>query len=138
MDQVEATQTLNNASFKVQKTSQPSATVPAGSVIATNPPVGSSAPHGATVTIVVSTGPEQVTVPNVTTPSNPMTQAQATSALTAAGLDVRVVMIPSSAPNNGKVITQSPVAGTTVSKGATVTITVGTGPGATTTTTSTP
>ena len=137
MDQVEATQTLNNASFKVQKSSEPSATVPAGSVISTNPAAGSAAPHGATVTIIVSTGPEQVTVPNVSTPGNPMTQAQATSALTAAGLDVRVVMIPSSAPNNGKVITQSPVAGTTVNKGATVTITVGTGPGSPTTTAST-
>ncbi len=79
----------------------------------------------------VSTGPEQVTVPNVVG----KTQSDATSILTAASFDVRVVQVPSSASNTGKVITQAPLAGTDVNKGTQVTITVGTGPGTTTTTT---
>jgi eukaryotic-like serine/threonine-protein kinase len=61
-------------------------------------------------------------------------QSDATSALTNAGLDVRVVQVPSSASNTGKVITQDPSAGTEVNKGSQVTITVGTGPGGVTTT----
>ncbi|MGZ4690021.1 MAG: Stk1 family PASTA domain-containing Ser/Thr kinase [Acidimicrobiia bacterium] len=135
MDQVEATQTLNNAAFKVQKSTAPNNTVPAGSVISTTPAAGTAAPRGSVVTINVSTGPDQVNVPNVSNPSSPMTQAQATNTLTNAGLDVRVVFVPSSVSNNGKVITQSPSAGTTVNRGTSVTITVGTGPGSTTSTT---
>ena len=51
---------------------------------APTPPRASQAPRGSTVTIIVSTGPEQVTVPNVVG----RTQADATSALTDAGFDV--------------------------------------------------
>lgn len=130
-DQVEATQTLNNAGFKVQKASQPSSTVPAGSVISTSPAAGTQAQRGSVVTINVSTGPEQADVPDVVG----QTQSDASAALTNAGFDVRVVQVPSSTSNMGKVITQSPAAGTNVDKGTTVSITVGTGPGTTTTTT---
>jgi serine/threonine-protein kinase len=131
-DQVEATQTLNTAGLKVSKTTQPSSTVPAGSVISTNPAAGTQAPRGSTLTMVVSSGPEQVDVPNVVG----RTQSDATSALTAAAFDVRVVQVPSSPANSGKVITQAPIAGQTVNKGTQVTITVGTGPGGSTTTSS--
>jgi eukaryotic-like serine/threonine-protein kinase len=129
-DQVEATQTLNNAGLRVQKASRASSSVPAGSVIDSNPGAGASVARGSTVTINVSTGPEQVQVPNVIG----QTQSAATQALTNAGLDVRVVQVPSTAPNNGKVITQSPTSGSTVDRGTTVTIDVGTGPGGSTTT----
>ncbi len=131
VDQVEATQTLNNAHFKVQKSNQPSNNVPAGSVVSTNPAAGATAPRDSVVTIFVSTGPEQVTVPNVVG----RTQPDATSTLTGAAFDVRVVQVPSSPANSGKVITQSPIAGATVNKGTQVMITVGTGPAGTTTTT---
>jgi serine/threonine-protein kinase len=129
-DQVEATQTLNDAGLKVSKTTQPSSTVAAGSVISTSPAAGVQAPRGSTVTMVVSTGPQQVDVPNVIG----KTQSDATSTLTAAAFDVRVVQVPSTPANSGKVITQAPTAGTTVNKGTQVTITVGTGPGGSTTT----
>jgi len=130
-DQVEATQILNDAGLKVQKTNQASSSVPAGSVVGTDPAAGAQAPRGSTVTMFVSTGPDQVNVPNVIGD----TQADATSTLTDAAFDVRVVQVPSSASNMGKVITQAPNAGTTVNKGTQVTITVGTGPGTTSTST---
>jgi serine/threonine-protein kinase len=130
MDQVEATQTLNNAGLRVQKQSRASDSVPSGTVIDSSPGAGTPVARGTTVTINVSTGPEQVQVPNVIG----QTQSSATSTLTGAGLDVRVVQVPSSPSNTGKVITQSPTAGNTVDRGTTVTIDVGTGPGGSTTT----
>jgi serine/threonine-protein kinase len=129
-DQVEATQTLNNAGLRVQKASKASSSVPAGTVIDSNPGAGTQVARGSTVTINVSTGPEQVQVPNVIG----QTQSSATQQLTGAGLDVRVVQVPSSAPNTGKVITQTPSSGATVDRGTAVTIDVGTGPGGSTTT----
>jgi serine/threonine-protein kinase len=130
-DQVEAAQILTDAGLKFQKTNMASSTVPAGSVISTSPAAGTQAPRGSTVNMNVSTGPEQVSVPNVVGKS----QADATSILTAAAFDVRVVQVPSSASNMGKVIAQAPLAGTNVNKGTQVAITVGTGPGTTSTTT---
>jgi serine/threonine-protein kinase len=129
-DQVEATQTLNNAGLRVQKASKASSSVPAGTVIDSNPGAGTQVARGSTVTINVSTGPEQVQVPNVIG----QTQSSATQQLTGAGLDVRVVQVPSSAPNTGKVVTQTPPSGATVDRGTAVTIDVGTGPGGSTTT----
>ena len=64
-DQVEAAQILTDAGLKFQKTNMASSGVPAGSVISTNPAAGTQAPRNSTVTMNVSTGPEQVTVPNV-------------------------------------------------------------------------
>jgi serine/threonine-protein kinase len=129
MDQVEATQTLNNAGLRVQKQSKASSSVPAGTVIDSSPSAGTQVARGSTVTINVSTGPEQVQVPNVIGQS----QSAATSTLTGAGLDVRVVQVPSSPSNTGKVIAQNPSSGS-VDRGSTVTIDVGTGPGGSTTT----
>ncbi len=131
MDQVEATQTLNDAGFKVAKASQASATVPAGTVISTAPAIGTQAQRGSTVTLNVSTGPDTANIPDVVGQG----QNDASTALADAGFDVRVVQVPSSTSNMGKVITQSPAAGVNANKGTTVTITVGTGPGTTTTST---
>ena len=88
-DQVEATQTLNSAGFRVRKETQPSSTVAAGDVISTTPAAGNPAPRGSTVTINVSTGPETATVPNVVGD----TQSSATDELTNAGFDVTVVSV---------------------------------------------
>jgi eukaryotic-like serine/threonine-protein kinase len=133
MDQVEATQTLNSAGFRVQKATAASASVPSGSVINSNPAAGTQAPRNSLVTINVSTGPEQVAVPNVIG----RTQSDATAALAGAGFNVVVVQVPSSSSNMGRVITQSPDAGTSVDRGTQVTITVGTGPSGSTTTSTT-
>jgi serine/threonine-protein kinase len=131
-DQVAATQTLASQSFRVQKTTQPSSTVPVGTVISTNPAPGTEVRKGDSVTIVVSTGPEQVPVPNVVG----QTQAGATGTLQALDFKVSVQTVASTPANAGKVIAQSPTGGSTAPKGSTVTITVG-APVATTTTTTT-
>jgi serine/threonine-protein kinase len=128
LSQVEATQRLANAGFRVSATSEPSSDVDAGNVIRTQPGAGSQAAKDSTVTIVVSSGPKQVSVPDVTGAS----QSSATSQLEGAGLKVSVNTITS--PGNvGKVISQDPSGGTKVNVGTTVTITVG---AAATTTTS--
>ncbi|MSO38180.1 MAG: PASTA domain-containing protein, partial [Acidimicrobiia bacterium] len=125
-----ATQTLAHAGFIVERSTAASDTVPSGAVISTSPAAGQPAAKESTIKIVVSTGPEQATVPNVVSQS----EATATNTLTAAGFNVVVVQVASTEPNAGKVITQNPAGGTAVPNGSSVTITVGTGPPTTTTT----
>ncbi|MDF5752976.1 Stk1 family PASTA domain-containing Ser/Thr kinase [Spongiactinospora sp. TRM90649] len=55
----EAKRALTQAGFQVKTVEQPSADVPAGNVISTSPPAGSKLNPKTTVTILVSTGPEQ-------------------------------------------------------------------------------
>jgi serine/threonine-protein kinase len=116
-------------------TETPSATVPAGAVISTDPGGGASVPTNSIVQIVVSTGPEQVDVPNLVG----RTEADATAELRNRGLetDVTPQTVPAGDPNAGRVISQDPASGATVDLGSTVRITVGVaGPATTTTTTS--
>jgi serine/threonine-protein kinase len=124
-DQVDATQTLSQAGFRVSKSNEASDSVPSGSVIGTEPGPGTPAPRGSVVTIIVSTGPDETEVPDVVDES----QAQATETLTDAGFDVQVVQVPSSPQSQGRVIDQNPEGGENASRGSTVVITVGTGPG---------
>jgi len=118
--QTDATSTLSAAGFRVSLTSDSSSSVPVGFVIRTQPAAGTQAPRDSTVTLVISTGPKQVTVPDVTGAS----QESATSTLEGAGLKVSVVTITSPG-NAGKVISQNPAGGSRVNDGTTVTITVG-------------
>jgi eukaryotic-like serine/threonine-protein kinase len=97
---------------------------PAGQVINQNPAAGTEVAPDTTVNILVSTGPEQVQVPNVVG----ATESEATNALDGAGFGVQVNEVPSSSQNDGLVISQSPAAGSEVDPGTVVTITVGTGP----------
>ncbi|MFZ4517451.1 MAG: Stk1 family PASTA domain-containing Ser/Thr kinase [Microthrixaceae bacterium] len=121
---------------------QASDSVPSGRVISTNPPAGTSVKKNATVTVVVSTGPQQVTVPGVVG----QTEDNATATLRNKGFDVSVTTktVPAGDANVGRVTAQSPGGGSTAAKGSTVTITVGvaaattTAPATSSTTTSTP
>jgi serine/threonine-protein kinase len=131
-DAVSAASELGAAGFKVERVTEPSDSVEADTVIRTDPAGGTDAPKGSTVRLVVSSGKDEVTVPNVVGD----TQAEATSKLQAAGFNVipdeALVLNPAS---NGRVISQTPAAGSRVGKGSTVRITVGrTATGATTTT----
>ena len=91
-------------------TTQTSNTVPAGSVISQNPLAGASVLAGSAVDIVVSSGPA-LTVPDVVG----LTQAVATTTITGANLVLGTVTNQSSATvPAGSVISQNPVAGTTV------------------------
>jgi serine/threonine-protein kinase len=104
-------------------------------VTRTDPPAGSTVPVGSTVTVYVSNGSPQVTVPNTVGD----TEAQAASALSGAGLQANFVTTPVSKRNqDGIVQSQDPSGGSTVSQGSTVTVVVGQYGGATTTTSSTP
>ena len=133
LDQVDATQRLVSAGFRVAKTTEPSSTVDAGRVIRTEPGGGQKAAKDSTVTLVVSAGPKQSTIPDVVG----MTQSDAVNALSAAGFEVSVSQVTSSPGNVGKVISQNPGAGGKGNAGSTVTITVGAAPVTTSTTTTT-
>jgi serine/threonine-protein kinase len=117
----DAVDTLRNddGDFKVTTQRAFSDTVPEGRVISQSPGAGSEAAKGATVTITVSKGAEDVNVPNVIGDS----EAQAKATLTSAGFKVSVVYTENAFGSN-KVVDQSPNGGTTASKGATVTITI--------------
>jgi serine/threonine-protein kinase len=63
--QAEALQTLNDQGFNTNTTEENSDTVPAGSVTRTNPAAGTSVEQGTAITVYISKGKEQVTVPNL-------------------------------------------------------------------------
>jgi len=109
---------LSSAGFSPQvNPTYVNSAVPAGSVVSQTPS-GSSAPSGATVTLTVSDGPVQVTVPDVSGD----TEAQARAALTAAGFTVKVHrFLPFGDPT---VQDEEPSAGTKADQGSTVTITL--------------
>jgi eukaryotic-like serine/threonine-protein kinase len=95
---------------------------PAGEVIRQSPSAGSELPSGSTVTIVVSQGEEQVSVPNVIGDE----RAEAVEALRAAGLDPNVTEEATEVEAQaGRVTDQFPPPGSEVEPGTGVTIVVG-------------
>lgn len=115
----DAIDTLQKAGFKVKSVDKPSGDFAKGTVFDQTPIGGGTAAKGSEVTIFVSSGPEQVAVPNLKN----VTQADAVSQLTALGLSADVQMLSDPDPaKTGKVQDQMPVAGTKVNKGTTVTI----------------
>ena len=107
---------LHAANFVVQvDPSYVHSSVPAGSVVSQSPN-GATAPAGSTITLTVSAGPVQVTVPDVTGD----TEAQARSALTAAGFKVKVhKFLPFGDPT---VTTEDPSGGSQADQGSTVSV----------------
>jgi eukaryotic-like serine/threonine-protein kinase len=99
---------LRAAGFKPSTQRQSSASVAAGRVIATSPPAGSVQQTGSAVTVLVSSGPARVRVPEVSGQS----RSSAEAALTAAGLSVGTVTQRASTRTPGTVLSQSPSAGT--------------------------
>ena len=100
-------------------------TVPSGAVISESPAAATLVNPGSSVNLVVSSGPAQVSVPNVV--GN--TQAAAGTAITGAGLVVGTVTMQSSGTvASGKVVSESPSAGTSVNVGSAVNLVVSTGP----------
>jgi serine/threonine-protein kinase len=97
---------------------------PAGNVVDTNPKPGTSVKSGSTVTLLVSGGPGQVNLPDVTGQS----VTAATQTLKAAGFNVQTVTATSSIVPANQVISQSPPGNSQQTKGATVTLTVSSGP----------
>ena len=93
-------------------------------MISENPTASTSVNVGSAVNLVISSGPAQVSVPNVVGD----TQAAATSAITGVGLVVGTVTTASSSTvASGDVISESPVAGTGVNIGSAVNLVISTG-----------
>ncbi|MGI8460905.1 MAG: PASTA domain-containing protein [Solirubrobacterales bacterium] len=93
-----------------------------GTVIEQDPGGGSEIEKGSDVTVVVSDGPGDVSVPNVIG----QRQDSAVARLGGLGLDVRVIEVESEVSSeDGRVLDQSPSTGSSVPPGTEVTIEVG-------------
>ncbi|KQS59757.1 penicillin-binding protein [Geodermatophilus sp. Leaf369] len=110
MDADDAQGALEDLDFDVVRVDGRSNDVAAGLVMDVSPT--GNQPYGSTVTLTVSQGPVQVTVPDV----GGQTLAEATATLTAAGLQVT----SSTFITGDRVVRQSPGAGEVVDEGTTV------------------
>jgi serine/threonine-protein kinase len=115
---------LQGDGFDVVQKGKSSDTVPEGEVIGQDPQGGTAVDKGSPVTLTVSRGVAQVTVPNVLN----YTESDATQALQSAGFDVATDHATSSKVPQGNVISQTPAANKQVDKGTTVTIVISDGP----------
>ena len=105
-------------------TQQSSNTVAAGNVIGQDPASGSSVAQGFPVNLVISSGPQMVTVPNV----EGLAQKAATTAITAAKLMVgTITQQTSNTVTTGKVISQGPASGSSVAQGFPVNLVISSG-----------
>jgi len=124
-EQAQALEDLQNLGFKVGIENSANASVPAGSVIRTQPPSNTIINPDSLVTIIVSVGPEAFPIPYVLD----IETERAIYVIEESGftlgqfLEVNDENIP-----RGFVISQNPVAGTKMSPGTTVDLVVSKGP----------
>jgi serine/threonine-protein kinase len=121
-DQANAEAKLRQEGFRVD-TVQKTAEQPAGQVIGQDPTGGTKAKKGSTVTLTVSAGPQQVSVPQVVG----LTVSSARGRLQKAGLDASEREENSDSVAQGRVISVSPTEGQKVDKGSSVTLVVSSG-----------
>jgi serine/threonine-protein kinase len=122
LDATEAANRLGQAGFRTRSQQEASSDVDEGKVIRSDPSAGVLVARGSTVTIVVSSGPAPVAVPDVTG----QTENDARSRLEQDGFRVEVQSEDTTDPaEDGVVIGQVPRAGTQAPPGSTVTISVG-------------
>lgn len=126
--QAAAESLLRNAGFVANATTKDDPTVPVGQVISQSPAANAQADKGSVVDIVVSAGPTQVTIPDLTN----ATASSASNALGQLGLKVTTLEQPSTQVPSGSVISTNPAANAKVPQGATVTLNVSSGPPPTT------
>jgi beta-lactam-binding protein with PASTA domain len=126
LTQAVATTTITEAKLKLGNvTQQNSNTVATGNVISQGPASGSSVAEGSAVTLVISSGPPMVMVPNVIG----LTQAAATTAITEAKLTVgNLTQQDSNMVATGNVISQGPASGSSAAEGSAVTLVISSGP----------
>src|SRR5271165_2454721 len=106
-------------------TQQTSNTVATGNVISQDPASGNSVAQGSRVNLVISLGPQMVTVPNV----EGLTQDAATTAITAAKLiGGTITQQTSNTVTTGKAISQDPASGSSVAPGSPVNLVISSGP----------
>ena len=103
---------------------EPSSEIPSGQIVRSEPAAGEEVEPGTAVDVVVSTGPEMVEVPDVS--SACLSIGAARQALTAVGLVLEegepVPSNPEQCPNPSRILAQDPAAGTVVEAGSTVTV----------------
>jgi serine/threonine-protein kinase len=101
---------------------QASADVAEGEVIAFDPASGTQVAPETTVNIVVSTGPDQVTVPEVRCQSFPSAQNELDRAGLTGVISDQTVELNTACPLGNKVAAQDPAPGAVVEPGSTVTL----------------
>jgi serine/threonine-protein kinase len=112
---------LRAAGFKPVTRSQPDPSIAAGRVISTEPSAGTVAQLGSPVTVLVSSGPAPVKVPDVVGQSQSSAEATlANAGLVAGTITSRV----SDAQAPGTVLAQSPARGSSLTSGSAVELTV--------------
>jgi eukaryotic-like serine/threonine-protein kinase len=122
LPQKQAITELEDAGLKVTVDQEPSAKVDKDLAVRTLPREATKVTRGTRVRLFVSSGPEQLTVPDVTG----LSRDSAESRLRDEGFGVSVSEQESD-ETEGDVISQSPAGGTELARGETVTITVSTG-----------
>ncbi|WP_346774668.1 Stk1 family PASTA domain-containing Ser/Thr kinase [Cellulomonas sp. IC4_254] len=122
--EADASAALTDKGFEVSRQAEASPDVPEGSVTRTDPAGGEEAEDGSTVTMWVSTGPNAVTVPDV----SGLTQDQARSQLEAAGLTVSTVTEEDDATQpEGRVLRTDPAGAQSVAEGTPVALVISSG-----------
>jgi serine/threonine-protein kinase len=121
--EIDADQKIRSIGLVPNVVRQPSATVAKTFVFHQDPQPGTKLNKGNQVTIIVSSGPPQVTVPNVIG----TTSTDAVAELANAHLKNKIVQVNSNKPS-GQVIDQSPQGGASVNQDSTVTLKVSKGP----------
>jgi eukaryotic-like serine/threonine-protein kinase len=117
-----ASSQLQAAGFAVARRDVDAEDAPGGIVVRQDPAGGTQASRGATVTLFVSRGPPESTIPDVASRN----ESDAQAALEAAGFEVVVEDEETLDPTqDGIVLSQDPPGGTTAPRGSQVTIFVG-------------
>ncbi len=117
----EASNLLGQNGFTVDSTTESSSTVAEGTVIRTDPAAGTPQPKGATITVVVSSGPATTTVPSVVG----LTEANAINTLQSQGFTVTSSEVTACSPDQkGRVIDQTPSGNAEAEEGSDVQIVV--------------
>ena len=123
MNAAPATHLLHSQGFVVSPNKTASTTFAKNAVISTTPSVGSTAPHGSTVVMTISTGPPRVAVPSVVGES--LTLAKVL--LQQRGFVINPVPKVSTTEAPGTVISQTPATGK-AAQGSTVTLQIAKAP----------
>jgi serine/threonine-protein kinase len=128
LDDTAAKGLIENNGLVANELQQPDDNIPKGKVISQTPDPNSMVDAGSVVTITVSTGKNQVALPDVTGQS----QQTAVNSLSQAGFKPIVRLQSSDTVPAGKVITTSPAPNTQVPPDASIIVVVSSGPPPTT------
>ncbi|MGH2752466.1 MAG: Stk1 family PASTA domain-containing Ser/Thr kinase [Actinomycetota bacterium] len=119
----EATERLEDAGLEARARNRSNPDVEEGEVFRQNPEGGQTVEEGDTVTIFVSSGPGEVTVPNLLT----LSEDEARAALEEVGLELGRVRAEESESEEGTVIDQNPGSGEQLNEGEPVNIVLSSG-----------